>query len=119
MVYDQDHLILVHENYGDLIFTQEFAVYVKRRNFQVHMCRKADPESKGQIENVVGFVKKNFARHRIYYGLDKLNEECLAWLERRGNGKVHQTTKKIPAQVFLVERKHLLPITEKLTLNLS
>ena len=94
MVYDQDHLILVHENYGDLIFTQEFAVYVKRRNFQVHMCRKVDPESKGQIENVVGFVKKNFARHRIYYSLDKLNEECLAWLERRGNGKVHQTTKK-------------------------
>ena len=119
MVYDQDHLILVHENYGDLIFTQEFAVYVKRRNFQVHMCRKADPESKGQIENVVGFVKKNFARHRIYYSLDKLNEECLAWLERRGNGKVHQTTKKVPAHVFLVERKHLQPITERLALNLT
>lgn len=117
MVYDQDHLILVHENYGDLIFTQEFAIYIKRRNFQVHMCRKADPESKGMIENVVGFVKKNFARHRIFYSLDKLNEECIAWLERRGNGKVHQTTKKIPAQVFLVEKKHLLPITEKLTLN--
>jgi len=119
MVYDQDHLILVHENYGDLIFTQEFAVYVKRRNFQVYMCRKADPESKGMIENVVGFVKKNFARHRIFYSLDKLNEACLAWLERRGNGKVHQTTKKIPAQVFLVERKHLQPITETLTLNLT
>ena len=119
MVYDQDHLILVHENYGDLIFTQEFAVYVKRRPFQVYMCRKADPESKGKIENVVGFVKKNFAIHRIYYGLDKLNEECLAWLERRGNGKVHQTTKKIPAQVFLVEKNHLQPITEKLTLNLT
>jgi len=119
MVYDQDHLILVHENYGDLIFTQEFAVYVKRRNFQVYMCRKADPESKGKIENVVGFVKKNFARNRIYYSLDKLNEECLAWLERRGNGKVHQTTKKIPAEVFLVEKKHLQPITEKLTLNVT
>ena len=119
MVYDQDHLILVHENYGDLIFTQEFAIYVKRRIFQVYMCRKSDPESKGQIENVVGFVKKNFARNRIYYSLDKLNEECLAWLERRGNGKVHQTTKKIPAQVFLVERKHLQPITEKLTLNIT
>lgn len=119
MVYDQDHLILVHENYGDLIFTQEFAVYVKRRNFQVYMCRKSDPESKGKIENVVGFVKKSFARNRIFYSLDTLNEECLAWLERRGNGKVHQTTKKIPAQVFLVERKHLQPITEKLTLNVT
>ena len=53
MVYDQDHLILVHENYGDLIFTQEFAVYVKRRVFQVYMCRKADPESKGYGKLVI------------------------------------------------------------------
>jgi hypothetical protein len=48
-----------------------------------------------------------------------MNEACLAWLERRGNGKVHQTTKKIPAHVFHVERKHLQPITETLTLNLT
>src|SRR5665648_287351 len=26
LVYDQDHLILVHENYGDLIFTKQFIV---------------------------------------------------------------------------------------------
>lgn len=114
IVYDQDHLVLVSENYGDLILTREFAQYLARRRFKIYMCRKADPETKGRIENVIGFVKKNFARNRVFYHIDKLNEECRAWLERTGNGKVHNTIKKIPAQVFSEERKHLTPVTEKI-----
>lgn len=114
IVYDQDHLILVSENHGDLILTQEFAKYVTRRQFKIHICRKQDPESKGRIENVIGFVKKNFARNRVFHHIDKLNEECRAWLERTGNAKIHNTIKKIPAQVFNEERKHLTPVTEKI-----
>lgn len=113
-VYDQDHLILVSENHGDLVYTKEFATYLKKRKFSVYMCRKADPESKGRIEKVVDFVKDNFASHRIFRGIDRWNEDCLKWLKRRGNGKVHQTTRKIPAEVFLEERKYLRPVTEKL-----
>jgi hypothetical protein len=81
------------------------------------MCRKADPESKGRIENVVGFVKNNFAHNRVFHNLDKWNEETLAWLDRRGNGKIHGTTKRIPAEVFMQERKYLKPVTEKIQTN--
>ncbi|GGK16510.1 hypothetical protein GCM10010965_06980 [Caldalkalibacillus thermarum] len=94
IVYDQDHLILVSENGEDLIYTKEFANYLAYRSFKVYMCKKGDPESKGKVENVVGYVKKNFARHRTYYNLAQWREDCLAWFERTGNGKVHQTTKK-------------------------
>ena len=114
IVYDQDHLILVSENHGDLILTREFAQYVTKRRFKIYMCRKQDPETKGRIENVIGFVKKNFVRNRVFHHIDKLNEECWAWLDRTGNGKIHNTTKKIPAQVFVEERKHLTPVTEKI-----
>jgi hypothetical protein len=116
-VYDQDHLVLVSENNGDLIYTHEFAAYRKLREFKTYMCRKSDPESKGRIENVVGYVKKNFARHRVYYNLDKLNEQCLYWLKRTGNGKIHNTTKKIPAEVFLEEKKHLRPVPTTITIK--
>jgi transposase len=114
IVYDQDHLILVSENHGDLIYTHEFATYLKKRKFRVYMCRKADPQSKGRIENVVGFVKNNFAHNRTFCNLERWNEDCLKWLERRGNGKMHSTTKKIPAVVFQEEKKYLRPVTEKL-----
>jgi transposase len=114
IVYDQDHVILVSENHGDLIFTREFAGYHQRRKFKIYMCRKVDPESKGKVENVVGFVKNNFARHRTFYNIDRWNEDCISWLERRGNGKVHGTTRKVPAQVFLEEKKCLKPILDKI-----
>jgi len=114
IVYDQDNLILVSENHGDLIYTHKFAEYHKKRDFRIYMCKKADPESKGKIENVVGYVKNNFAKHRTFYNIDKWNEDCIKWLERRGNGKIHGTTKKIPAEVFLEEKKYLRPILDKI-----
>ena len=117
IVYDQDHLILNSENHGDLVYTHAFAAYLKKRKFKVYMCRKADPQSKGRIENVVGFVKNNFAIHRRFYNMDRWNEDCLKWLERRGNGKIHMTTRKIPAEVFVEERKYLQPVLEKIKLN--
>lgn len=118
-VYDQDHLILVSENAGDLILTHDFSSYVKNRKFSLYMCRKADPESKGRIENVVGFVKKNFAKCRTFHNLEKWNEQCLSWLERTGNGKKHNITSKIPAEAFSEERKHLKPVTTKIQIEKS
>lgn len=110
IVYDQDHLILVNENAGEYIFTAAFQSYRQERGFRVYMCKKADPESKGRIENVVGFVKKSFAKHRLFDNIDKWNEDSQAWLDRTGNGKIHNTTKKRPAAVFQLEKKHLRPI---------
>jgi transposase len=118
-VYDQDHLILVNENAGDLILTQEFSSYVKNRKFSVYMCKRADPESKGRIENVVGFVKKNFAPCRTFYTLEKWNEQCLEWLERTGNGKKHNVTNKIPAEIFAEERKYLTPVSTRIQIEKS
>lgn len=110
-VYDQDALILVSENGGDLILTKEFQSYKEERNLKVWMCRKADPESKGKVENVVKYVKQNFAKHRLYYGLDAWNEAGWKWLERTANYKVHNTTKKRPVEVFALEKQHLRPVS--------
>ncbi|PQQ66261.1 IS21 family transposase [Acetivibrio saccincola] len=117
IVYDQDHLILASENHGDLMYTQAFSRYLQKRKFRVYMCRKADPESKGKIEKVVGFVKNNYARHRTFYNIDQWSENCLSWLQRRGNGKMHGTTRKIPAEVFIEEKKYLRPVLDKIKPN--
>lgn len=76
------------------------------------LCHGSDPESKGRIEAVIKYAKNNFAKHRIFTDSDTFNEECLAWLERTGNAKVHSTTKKIPAKVFAVEKEYLVPVSE-------
>jgi transposase len=115
IVYDQDHLLTVSENAGDLILTAEFQAYVRERKFRVHLCRKADPESKGMIENVVKYIKGNFADSRVFKEIDDWNTRALDWLERTGNKNVHNTIKKRPVEVFLLEKQHLQPVSPLLS----
>ena len=39
-----------------------------------------------------------------------LNGNCLDWLERTANAKVHGTTRLVPAEVFQEEREYLRPL---------
>ena len=112
LVYDQDKLMLVAENKGDLVLTDEFRKYVQHRGFKLHFCRKADPESKGKIENVIKYIKYNFLRGRKYIDIEILNAEAHDWLSRTANAKIHAATKKIPEQEWQVERGYLKPVSD-------
>jgi hypothetical protein len=75
----------------------------------MHFCRKADPESKGKVENAVQYVKKNFLYNRLYSDLQTLNEQAVAWLDRTANHLPHNYTKKSPASEFMIEKQYLNP----------
>lgn len=115
IVYDQDKLMTVSENGGDIIYTEEFQSYRQQRGFRIYLCRAADPESKGKVENVVKFIKRNFAKNRVFHQIETWNEQCLAWLERKGNYQVHNTTKKRPVEVFALEKPHLRKVSSLLS----
>ncbi len=110
LVIDQDRLMVVSENYGDIIFTQEFERCKIRHSLDLYVCRKGDPESKGMVESGVKYVKYNFARGRTFVNLEQWSQDSEAWLQRTGNGKVHSETKKIPAEVFKSEQRFLRPV---------
>lgn len=107
IVYDQDALLAVSENAGDLIMTSAFIKYQQARKFSVYLCRKNDPESKGKIEQVVKFVKYNFSKHRVFENLAEWNQACWKWLKRTGNYKIHHNIKKRHSEVHALEKKHL------------
>jgi transposase len=110
IIYDQDRILVIDENLGDVLLTREFNAYCGQMDFKPIFCRKSDPESKGKVENAVKYVKLNFLRGRIYEGEDKLNQSALSWLSRTANAKEHSSTKKIPSLEWEIERKYLLPL---------
>lgn len=110
MVFDQDSIVCVSENAGDIIYTYEFEKFRQECRMSIYMCRGADPESKGKIENTVKYIKGNFLSNRLYVDDSTLNWSCLEWLERTANARVHGTTKRVPAEVFQEEREHLRPL---------
>lgn len=110
LVFDQDRLVAVDVNYGDIIYTKEFEQFRLSSGFEVYLCRRGDPESKGRIEATVKYFKNNFAKNRQFVNIDLWNESFEEWLERTANARVHGTTKKIPAKVFEQERLFLKPV---------
>ena len=110
LVYDQDSIIVVSENGGDIIHTQAFTAFLSESKLEVRVCRKSDPETKGLIEATVKFVKGNFMENRLYTGGDAWDRSFEEWLDRTGNGKQHGTTKRKPVEMFEQEQEHLLPL---------
>lgn len=110
LVFDQDRLIAVDENYGDIIYTREFESFRQEEKLKIYLCRGSDPESKGRVEAVVKYYKGNFAKYRPFADITTWAEEFESWLYRTGNKKVHSITKKVPAEVFETERTYLIPV---------
>jgi len=111
IVYDQDRTVIVDENMGEIILTSVFKQYTQSRNFKLHFCRKSDPQSKGKVENVVQYVKKNFLYNRSFFDIKNLNEQAIAWLGRTANCLPHNYTQKVPQDEFLIEKDYLMPFT--------
>jgi transposase len=112
LVFDQGSIVSVSENYGDIIHTFEFEKFRQECNLKIYLCRAADPESKGKIENAIKFIKYNFLENRLFADEEILNSSFLTWLDRTGNAKIHGTTKKVPAKVFEDEGEHLRPLLD-------
>ena len=109
IVYDQDKVFIVNENSGDIILTDRFRAYTNEMKFALHFCRKADPQSKGKIENVVKYVKQNFLYNRTYYNIETLNDDVMGWMGRTANALPHAFTKKEPFSELILERPFLKP----------
>jgi hypothetical protein len=110
LVIDQDRVMVVSENKGDIIFTKDFSYFIKEMDLKMYVCRKGDPESKGKIENLIKFVKYNFLASRDFKDIDSAKESLFDWLQRRANGKISQATGKIPVYEIEKERQKLREI---------
>lgn len=114
LVIDQDKLMVVSENAGDIIYTRDFTDFIHEQDIRMYVCRKADPETKGKVENLVKYVKSNFFNTRDFESVEEANAGVFKWLTRRANGKLSQATKQIPAEVIAHERVHLRPLKNSL-----
>lgn len=112
ILYDQDRVFVVSENYGNIVLVKEFEKYVLEKGYSVCLCRGADPQTKGKVENAVNVVKRSFLDGRIFYGIDRLNSECLEWLDNVENKKINYITRKQPNIMFADEIKSLVKVSE-------
>ena len=81
---------------------QDFA---NRCRFSVTACAPYHPESKGRVENAVGYVKTSFLAGREPGAPEVLNPLLHQWLEETANQRKHGTTGLVPAEVYAREER--------------
>ena len=117
LVIDQDAVFVAEETYVEVIKTRVFDDFCSEQDLKLWVCRKADPESKGPIENSVGFVKKNYFSARNITCIDDVLKSLPGWVERKNN-RLHMATFRLPLEIFeSVEQKTLRPLVASLYEN--
>ena len=110
LVIDQDTVFISSEALGEIVETRVFKNFIKEQDLRLWVCNKNDPESKGPIENTVGFVKKNFFNARKILSIDDVWRSLPGWLNRK-NKRIHRSTYRVPEEVFLeIEKDALRPM---------
>ena len=109
-VYDQTKLVVIKEEYRDLVLNNEFARYATYAGFHIRACEGYDPESKGKVEAGVKFVQNNGFYGEEFANWDEFQRYTLEWLDTIANLRLHGTTRQIPQVLFdSKEKGHLKP----------
>jgi hypothetical protein len=88
----------------------EYLRFAAHYGFRPDFCEAGDPESKGIVENLVGYAKSDLMVPQVpFSGLAAANEKAVAWCAEV-NGAVHSEICAVPAEQLVIERELLAPL---------
>jgi transposase len=73
-------------------------------------CKPYRAKTKGKVERPFRYVREDFFLGRSFRNLDDLNAQFAQWLDQVANRRLHATTRRIVAEHFAEERRHLRPL---------
>jgi transposase len=90
--------------------TAEYVRFAGHYGFRPDFCEAADPESKGIVENLVGYAKTDLMIPQAPFGdLAPANSAAAAWCTEV-NAAVHSEICAVPAERLVTERELLAPL---------
>ncbi|MCK9333365.1 MAG: IS21 family transposase, partial [Candidatus Cloacimonetes bacterium] len=109
-VYDQTKLVVIHEEYREVLYNERFQRFFLNLGFQAEVCEGYDPQSKGMVEKSISYIKGSFLDGREFGGIEDLRYQSNRWLQNVANERKHQTTLHKPSELFKEEKRSLQPL---------
>jgi len=81
----------------DNTWNAKFDDFFSYYGFIPRLCKPYNPQTKGKIENSIGYVKRDFLLGGTFSSLSDMNQQVMHWLNRVNNA-VHGTTNEIPVE---------------------
>jgi transposase len=85
--------------------TEAFAAFCGALRVGWHFCEPRDPEAKGAVERLQGFMETSFEPGRRFANELDYQLQLDAWFDDRANARMHRTLRCRPADRLAEERK--------------
>jgi transposase len=87
-----------------------YVAFAAHYGFRPDFCEAADPESKGMVENLVGYAKSDLVIPAGgWLNLDTANQDARIWCDEV-NGRIHSEIVAVPDVRLVAERNVLRPL---------
>jgi transposase len=111
VVFDNPKTVVVKHEDGRPVWNATLAQVAIDYGFTIELCTPRQPQQKGSVENLVGFVKRAFFRARRFQDLaTDLPRQLAAWLVEINTVRPCRATKQIPAARLMAEQARLKPL---------
>jgi transposase len=90
--------------------TQAFAAFCGQLAIGWHFCGRGDPQAKGAVERLQGFMERSFEPGRCVANELDYQLQLDAWFDERANGRVHKTLRERPIDRLIQEREVMAPL---------
>ena len=109
-VFDNPKTIVIARHGDRVQWNETFAPVTLDYGFGAELCWPRRGNQKGSVENLIGFVKKNFFLVRRFHDRADVETQLTSWLHEVNHERPCRATKVIPASRIEEERRHLRPL---------
>lgn len=114
ILYDRmKTVVLGTDDRGETRFHPLFADFASYWGFTLRACRAYRPQTKGKVENGVGYIRKNFLCGRQATSFPDLRGQLRTWNWQTANQRIHGTTHRHVLEHWQEEKRFLLPLMGK------
>jgi transposase len=111
VVFDNPKTVVLRYEDGRPVWNATLAQTAIDYGFTVELCTPRQPQQKGSVENLVGFVKRSCVRARRFVDLETdLPTQLTAWLGEVNTVRPSRATREIPAARLPREQARLKPL---------
>jgi transposase len=111
VVFDNPKTVVLRREEGRPVWHPMLAPVAIDYGFTIELCTPRQPQQKGAVENLVGFVKRAFFRARRFHDLTTdLPQQLAEWLVEVNTVRPSRATKEIPAVRLAAERARMKPL---------
>jgi len=111
VVFDNPKTVVVRHEEGRPVWNAVLAPVAIDYGFTIELCTPRQPQQKGAVENLVGYVKRAFFRARRFTDLDAdLPRQLGEWLVEVNTTRPNRATKEIPTVRLAAEQARMKPL---------